>query len=342
MKLEIEIEDIRKKDCKCSKRKSKIKKLKVKIEDLKNKEPQEKIIDYRECECKNQIHFYLKEINDLKILLSKKEYHEPVIVQNNSEIYILKEEINTLKKVITEKESDIYILRQKKTDDSTISIAFINEIDNWRKKVVVLEEKINSLNIDISNKTTSINNLKIEIENHNIHSSTIKNVVIKGNENEYLNIEIIRLQRLLKEKNHEIEILKRIKQVIKNSDIIKYEETIALLKRQIEEWKSKINETSIKIIKNENHHSTSSFHHSSLEPKFKEEMFALKEIIRKLTLENENWKIKYFALEEDIGNFAKSKHHEKEKNVSFEKSGKQIMTQEERILNKSIRNRSFD
>ena len=96
MKLEIELEDIKKKEkgcSKCLKRKSKIKKLKEKIEEWKNKAPEEKIIEYRECECKKQIHFYLKEINDLKILLSKKEYHEPVIVQNSSELYIMKEEI---------------------------------------------------------------------------------------------------------------------------------------------------------------------------------------------------------------------------------------------------------
>lgn len=343
MKLEIEIENIKKKEkgCKCLKRKSKIKKLKEKIEEWKSRAPEEKVIEYRECECKKQIQFYLKEINDLKILLSKKEYHEPVIVQNNSELFILKEEVNSLKKVIVEKESEIFFLKQKKTDDSTISIAFINEIDNWRRKVVLLEEKINSLNIEISNKTNIINNMKIEIESHNINSSTIKNVVIKGNDNEFLNIEIIRLQKLLREKNQEIEVLKSTKQVIKSSDIIKYEETIALLKRQIEEWKSKIHETSIKIIRNENHQS-SGFLHSNLEPKFKEEAFALKEIIRKLTIENENWRVKYLALEEDIGNFARSKHNEKEKNVSSEKNEKQIFTQEERILNKSVRNRSFD
>lgn len=398
MRLELESKDFIKKD-------EEINSLKMKINDLSKEnlflksKSVEKNIDHTDFTSLNdQISKHLKEIINLREIVSQKE----LIIKNlqisnsidnnyNYEVNSLKIEIENLRKQIIHKDEEIIKIKSSSSVHIT-DRKLIEELESWKHRCKYLENRENNngklidyeqkieyltkeldmiriqLNVkineyndifykyneiknnvsnkfefeqkisyltreldtckyELNSKITEYNNLLYqfnEIKSKNNTQISTTHYYKSDSKTDLLNLEIIKLQKTLKEKNQEIEYLKKtyssfINKNSKEKSIIKYEETISLLQREIQEWKEKV--------ANSNKYTSINFTSSVSENKdhrelkvLNEEIRSLKQIILTYEQEIETWKIKYLKLEKDIHEFAQIKNQEKEINLSHERN----------------------
>ena len=199
---------------------------------------------------------HIEKIKEMRIIIERleKEIHERTNTQHSHHddqncIHIAK--IKELIRVIEDKESHIREF-EKKIVIMQNEIREIRTIDknsgDLDRIIANKDQEIRSLRIQIDEKNSIINNLKSHTSNFDQHTNNIHISSVVGS-SESLKIEIMKLQKLLKEKNQEIQTLRlqvesferKIKIQINSSE----DDRVSLLEKELELWKQRFSENMI-------------------------------------------------------------------------------------------------
>ena len=175
----------------------------------------------------------------IKELIKKIDFLERELEEKN--IYISK-----FKQTVSDLERDIRHLREHHSEKTTE----ITDCHNHKNEITRLEQALHE-------KSMEIKNLHIQIEEKNTIINRMRNTEISfkdysiptgggGSSNEFYKIEVMKLQKILKEKNQEIQNIRlRLEHIQRTSKTYirhEHDERIALLEKELEYWKTRYSE----------------------------------------------------------------------------------------------------